>query len=263
MNVLTRMVAAMLRRSMALMPASRREWTEAVWAETAEIPPGWGQLSWLAGGVRLAVREAALARGLRYPVAFAAAAAGLAWSAWSGPPGDSAIARNRVEVTAIAVILGGLPWLIRRARGPAGGGGLTRLVRAGGYAAVLALVLTRTALQRVADAPPNNRTASAGAWIVEIIFLAVLTGYAAVILAYTARRSPVVPSALALGTAVGAALGIVAYALGPLGFPLRFTGRWPALAYDAAMGAGVLLALCAPVAAGRAAARRAGRSRPA
>ena len=59
-----------------------------------------------------------------------------------------------------------------------------------------------------------------------------------------------------------ASIGVVAYALGPLGFPLRFTGSWPTRLYDAAMALGVLLALCAPVAAGLAATRRAGRSLP-
>jgi hypothetical protein len=53
------------------------------------------------------------------------------------------------------------------------------------------------------------------------------------------------------------------YMLGPLGFPLRFTGSWPARLYDAAMALGVLLALCAPVTAGLVAARRSSRSTPA
>ena len=53
------------------------------------------------------------------------------------------------------------------------------------------------------------------------------------------------------------------YALGPLGFPLRFTGWWPAHLYDAAMALGALLALGAPVAAARVATRRADGSMPA
>src|SRR5260370_26179679 len=68
---------------------------------------------------------------------------------------------------------------------------------------------------------------------------------------------------MATGVAAGTAIGVLAYALGPLGFPLCFTGPWPARLYDAAMALGVLLALCAPVAAGLAAARRRGRSMPA
>ena len=68
---------------------------------------------------------------------------------------------------------------------------------------------------------------------------------------------------MTVGTATGTATGVMAYTLGPLGFPLRFTGPWPARLYDAAMALGVLLALCAPVVAALAATRRGGRSMPA
>src|SRR5260370_894997 len=128
------------------------------------------------------------------PLRFAAAAAGAAWRAWSGPAGDSAIVINRVDVISMAVILAGLPWAIRRAHGPVADGRLARLVRTGGYAAVLALVLVKTAVERVADAPPNNLRGSAAAWIGEVAFLAVMVGYTAGILAFTARRSPAGPA---------------------------------------------------------------------
>ncbi len=263
MSKLTRPMTALLQRSAALMPAGRREWAEAIWAEMAEVPAGWQRLGWFAGGVRLTVREAARGQRPWYPLAFAAAAAGTAWSAWSGPPGDSAVEINRIDVIAIALILAGLAWIIRRARGPVADARLARVVRTGGYAAVLALVLAKSAVERVADAPPNNLGGPAVAWTGEAVFLVVMAGYAAVILVFTARRSPALPFAVAIGTVTGIVLGVMAYLLGPLGFPLRFAGAWPARTYDAAMALGVLLALCAPVAAGRAAARRAGRSRPA
>jgi hypothetical protein len=254
---LTRTVTALMRRLAGLLPADRRVWLHALWAEADEVPAGWRRLGWLAGGVRLTAREAVHSRGLGGPLVFAAAAAGTAWSAWSGPPGDSAIVINRVDVIAIAVILALLPWAIRRARGPVASSLLARLVRTGGYAMVLALVLVKAAVERVADAPPNKFEGSVLAWMGEVVFLAVIAGYAAVILTYTARRSPAAPSTVGIGTATGAAIGFLVYALGPLGFPLRFTGVWPARLYDAAMALGVLLALCAPVAAGLAAIRRA------
>ena len=94
----------------------------------------------------------------------------------------------------------------------------------------------------------------------EIVFLAVMTGYAALILTCTARRSPAFPATVAVGIATGAAMGVLAYALGPLGFPLRFSGSWPSHLYDSAMALGVLLGLCAPVAAGLIATRRVGSS---
>ena len=264
METLTKGLMAALRRMMALMTADRREWTEAVLAEAAEVPPGWRRLSWLTGGMRLTVREAARTQKPWYPTAFAAVAAGIAWSAWSGPPGDSAIAINRTDVLAIAAILAGLAWTFRQTRGPVAATRWTRLVRTSGYAAVLALVLAKSAVERVADAPPNNAAGGpAVAWAGEMVFLAVMAGYAALILVYTAQRSPVLPATLTIGTSAGLVLGVAAYLLGPLGFPLRFTGPWPARLYDVALGFGVLLALCVPVAAGLAAARRADCAMPA
>jgi hypothetical protein len=263
MNRLTRVMAALVRWSAGLLPADRRVWAQALWVEADEVPAGWRRVAWLAGGVWLTAREAALSRRFGYSLAFAAAVAGVAWSAWSGPAGDSAIAVNRVDVITMAVILAGLPWAIRRARGPVAAGVLARLVRTGGYVAVLGLVVVKAAVERVADAPPNNVHGPERAWVGEVVFLAVMAGYATVLLAFTARRSPAAPATVAVGTTTGAVLGVLIFALGPLGFPLRFTGPWPAGLYDAAIAAGVLLALCAPVAAGLAAARRADRSSPA
>jgi hypothetical protein len=129
---------------------------------------------------------------------------------------------------------------------------------------VLALVLVKSAVERVADAPPNNTAGGpVVAWTGEVVFLAVMTGYAALILVSTAQRSPVLPGTLTIGISAGLVLGVAAYLVGPLGCPLRFTGPWPARLYDMALGLGVLLAVCAPVAAGLAAARRVGGSLPA
>jgi hypothetical protein len=257
---LTKAMTALLRRSMAAAPADRREWAEAIMSEAADVPPGWPRLAWLAGGLRLTVLRAALIRRAGCALAFAAAAAGVAWSAWSGPPGDPAIVINRVDVIAMMVILAALRWVIGRARGHVSAGRPARLVRTGGYAAILALVLVKTAVRRVADAPPNNLGGATAAWTGEVVFLAVMVGYAALILACTARRSPAVPATVAGAVAAGTAIGVIAYALGPLGFPLRFAGPWPAHLYDAALAMGVYLAVCAPLAAGLAAAWRNGRS---
>jgi hypothetical protein len=258
MRLMTRVMSLLLRCSAALGPADRRMWAHALWVEAEAIPEGWSRLAWLAGGVRLTVLEAGLARRLGYPAVFAAAAAGTAWSAWSGPTGDSAIMINRVDVITVAVILAGLSWAIRRARGPVAGSRAARMIRTGGYVVVLALVLAKAAVERVADAPPNNLPASELGWTGELVFLAVMAGYAVVILTGTARRSSASCADVATGAAIGAALGILVYALGPLGFPLRFAGWWPARLYDAAMVLGALLAVGAPVAAGVAVSRRAG-----
>jgi hypothetical protein len=229
MSRLRRALATLLLWSAGLLPADRRVWAQALRAEADGVPAGWGRLAWLAGGVRLTAREAMLSRRFAYSMAFAAAVVGVAWCAWSGPAGDSAIVVNRVDVITMAVILAGLPWAIRRARGPVAGGGLARLVRTGGYAAVLALVLVKAAVERVADAPPNNAHGPAPAWVGEVVFLAVMAGYAAVILTFTAWGSPAARVTVAIGTAADAVLGVLLFVLGPLGFPLRFTGPWPAL----------------------------------
>jgi membrane-associated phospholipid phosphatase len=259
---LTRVIAALLRHSEPLLPAQQRAWAHALRTEADEVPAGWDRLAWLSGGVRFTVREAALNRGMGYRLAFAAAAAGTAWSAWSGPPGDSAVVINRVDVITISVILAGLPLAVRAVRGPMARGRQARMIRTAGYAAILVLVLVKAAVERVADAPPNNLEAAARAWTGEITFMAVMAGYAAVILVYTAGRSPAVPGTAALGATAGLGVGVLVYALGPWGFPLRFTGWWPAHLYDAAMALGGLLALSAPVAAGLVASRRARDSVP-
>jgi hypothetical protein len=257
MDWLTTVIMTLLRYSEPMLPAGQRAWARALRVEAAEVPAGWDRLAWLAGGARFTVREAALNR-LGYPAAFAAAVAGTAWTAWSGPPGDSAVVINRVDVITISVILAGLPWIVRRARGPVAGSRQARMIRTAGYAAILILVLVKTAVERVADAMPNNLAGSALAWTGEIVFLVVMVGYTVVILAYTARRSPAVCADVVMGAAMGVTLGVLIYALGPLGFPLRFTGSWPARLYDAAMVLGALLALCAPMAAGAAVIRRVG-----
>ena len=163
----------------------------------------------------------------------------------------------------ILVILAGLPWAVRRARGPMAGGGQARMIRTAGYAALLVLVLVKAAVERAADAPPNNLDAAARAWTGEITFLAVMAGYVAVILVYTASRSPAVPATVAIGTAIGTGRWRLGLPAGAAGIPAGFNGWWPAHLYDAAMALGALLALCAPVAAGLAATRRAGGLMPA
>src|SRR6516164_11367227 len=109
MEWLTNVIVALLRYSEPILPAEHRAWARAVRAEAGEVPAGWDRLAWLAGGVRFTARQAALNRGVMYPLAFAAAAAGTAWSVWSGPPGDSAVVINRVDVITVSAILAGLP----------------------------------------------------------------------------------------------------------------------------------------------------------
>jgi hypothetical protein len=253
-----RVIAEGLRQLAVLLPSDRRQWVEAVRAEAAEVPAGWQRLNWLAGGLWLTARQAMAGGGPRWVLAFAAAVGGVAWAAWSGPAGDAAVVINRVDVIVMALVLTGLAWATRRISGPVAGSRLARLARVSGYAAILALMLAKSAVERVADAPPNNLAGSYAAWAGEAAYLTVMACYTAVILAATARRSPAAPATVAIGTVAGLAAGTFAYALGPLGFPLRFHGAWSAGFYDGAMTLGIVLSACAPAVAGRVAARRAG-----
>ena len=121
---------------------------------------------------------------------FLAAAAGLVWADWPGAAANPATLINRVDVVAAVVILAGLPWLARRVFGPVGDSWLTRIVRAGSYAAVFALVLVKAEVERSEYAVRSGRAWLAGAWAGEIIFLLVIAAYVAGILAVTSRRSP-------------------------------------------------------------------------
>ena len=50
MNRLNKAAAAGRRAAVWLLPAGRREWGAAVWAEAHEVPPGLARLAWRAAG---------------------------------------------------------------------------------------------------------------------------------------------------------------------------------------------------------------------
>jgi hypothetical protein len=264
---LDRVAAALLRRISARLPAGRRDWAEAALAEAGQVPAGPRRLAWLAGGLWLAVRESGSALIVRAagPLAFAAAATGTAWAAWRGQPGspaDPAVMVDRADVIAMTVILAGLPWLVRRRCGPARGRG-GRTWRAAGYAVILSLVAAKALAERQAYAPPGMRWAQPFLWAGEAVFVVVMAGYAAMLLMMTSRRARTPAASLAAGTAAGAAVAILACALGPLGAPFHITGAGAAIRYDAVLAAGAFLALAAPAAASAAAARHIRRREPA
>jgi hypothetical protein len=191
-----------------------------------------------------------------YSLAFSAAAAGVAWVGWPGTPSNPATLLNRVDMIAILVLLAGLPWAVSRVFGPAGDSWLARILRAGGYAAVLALVLVKADVQRSEYAAPSGHPWLAGLWAGEIVFLVVAAAYIIGLLAVTARRPPVAPAALAIGTGAGLAAGLALYALPPLAHPPHLTNAWLVGAYAVARVLVVPLVLGAGVAAGVASARR-------
>ena len=84
MSRLSRAAATAGRVAVRLVPAARRDWAEAVWAEAYEVPAGWQRLAWQAGGVRLIAKEAKMVRRTGILLLFAVAAGAAAWGAWPG-----------------------------------------------------------------------------------------------------------------------------------------------------------------------------------
>jgi hypothetical protein len=192
-------------------------------------------------------------------LALAAAATVLVWAGWPGTAGNPATLINRTDVIATLLLLAALPWAIRRVYGPVAGGWLARLVRAGGYGIVFALVLVKADVERAEYASPAVRPELAGLWAGEVVFVAVLAVYLAALLAVTARRPPAAPAALVAGAVAGVAAGLVMYALPPVGSPLHVGTRWLIVLYDAVRVTALLLVMGVVITAGLAAARRAKR----
>ena len=158
MNRLTRMAAAARHGAARLLPAGRRDWVAAVWAEAHEVPPGLARLAWRAGGVWMLAREALLPRRIGSAMLFAAAAAVAAWAAWPGSSASFATPGVRGYVIAMVLLLAGLPLLARPFLGPAGGSRAARFLRAGTCAALLALMPAEAAVYQFAETPPRGGT---------------------------------------------------------------------------------------------------------
>lgn len=229
-----------------LMLAERRDWAEAIWAEAGEVPPGLRRLAWLAGGVQVMAREALSVRAIGRWLLFAAVAAVAAWAAWPDRPGEFDTVIARMDVITIVALLAGLPLLTRWFLGQSSDGRLARFLRACGYAAVLGLMVAKTAAPRSGD---NGFTAQAlqFAWFLEILFLVIMAGYVAAILVMTARRPRVAPATLVIGTGAGTVLGLVMYAVAPLGLSKDATEPWLAgSAVDPVVALAWILLLGAP-----------------
>ena len=230
-------------------------------AELAAVPPGRPRRAWIAGALWLMARESVtLPR-----VALAAAAAACVRLGWAPGSTDPATPIQRAGLLAIVALLAASP-LLSRARGGIGAladSRVARAVRAGGYAALWALLLVVICLSGYAGARFEHRSmtpANATQWHSErvsgavsgsLILFGVMAAYVAAILWLTSRRSPASPATLALGGAWGVVGGILLYALMPAG-SLVVPGA-PAAA-DTLLGVGIV---GGPIAAGVMAARRA------
>lgn len=269
MSGLSRVGAVARRAAARLVPAGRRDWVEAVWAEAPEVSPGLRRLAWRAGGVQLIAREALMRRRIGSALLFAMAAALVAWAAWPGSPASFADSVDRADVITVVVVLSGLALVARWLFGPAGSSRVARSLRVVSYAAVLALIPAKNVIEQVLDIPPRGgidlrlyrlifAPGFGNHWDSEIVFLVVIALYAAAILWLTAQRSRVAPATLAIGAVAGTVVGAAWYAVGPLGFgggPA--TNPWlPGADIAPFMVLAVILLFGAPMAAGVAADRR-------
>jgi hypothetical protein len=219
------------------VPAGRRDWAEAVWAEAREVPLGWPRLAWRAGGVWLIAREAQMVRRTGTLLLFTAAAGAAAWSAWPASAVSHA-ATARADIIATVLLLAALPLLARWFLGPPDNRA-ARWLRAGGYAAVLALVPAKAAIELFSGTVPRGgddlhafhalggHGVPGSASVDPSMAILLLTACGlAVILALTARRTRVAPATLAIGACTGLALGAAMYAVDPLGINKYVTAPW-------------------------------------
>jgi hypothetical protein len=261
------------RGAVRLVPAARRDWAEAVWAEAHEVPAGWQRLAWRAGGLRLIAKEAQMVRRTGTLLLFAAAAGTAAWGAWPGSPVTHGAAVQGGILITLALLVG-LPLLTRSVLGPPDSRA-ARWLRAGFYAAILAVLpvqaviglfvgmvprggIDRHIFDLVQGAGVPGSSSGGPNWGGEVGILFVTACYLAVILALSARRTPVAPATLAIGTSAGLVLGMAMYAIAPIGLNLKYPTR-PWLHGAAAETSGVLaliLVFGAPLLAGALAGRR-------
>ena len=278
---LTQVMAAARRFAVWLLPAGRRDWIAAVWAEAHEVPPGVERLAWRAGGVWMLAREALMPRRLVRAALFAVAAAVAAWAAWPEPTvGHAAV--SQFHVIATVLLLAGLPLLARRFFGPANASRAGRSLRVFCCAAVLAFMPALAIVEAFANLTPARPAykyvfciaqgwsdASQGCggvpgqstggppWAGEIVFLLLTIGYVGVILFLTSRHSQVTRSTLAIGTGTGLLLGVVMYVVAPLGLNNYATDPWlPGSEVDPLVVLAWILLIGGPVVAAVLASRR-------
>jgi hypothetical protein len=190
-------------------------------------------------------------------LAFGVAAGALVRVGWPGASADPATLISRVSVIIVVLMLAGLPRPVRTRFGPIGDGWVPRVVRVTGYAAVFALMLVETHVGRFQFDGPAARPSLAGLWAGEVVFLIVLGAYVAGLLAVTSRRPPTRTTTLAIGAGAGVVIGVAVYGLRPLADQLHVANPWLGALYEIGKVLAVPAVLCAVLAAGVAAARRA------
>jgi hypothetical protein len=162
MERLTWMLAGALRAAARWLPPGRRDWAEAVQAEAELIPAGWPRVGWLAGGLRLAAKEAEIMRKVVYWLGVGMVAAAAAWAVWlawhTSPAADALTVTDRVRVLVGVGALALLPWVGRRRGwfGPVGHSITVRLVRVTGCAGACGLGVAIVRMDRYIHGGPHG-----------------------------------------------------------------------------------------------------------
>ena len=154
MNWLSRFAPATGRAALRMLPAARRDWAEAVWAEAHEVPAGWRRLAWRAGGLGLIAKEGQMARRIGMATFFAAAAGAAAWGAWPGSPVSHGAAIQGGIIITLALLVG-LPLLVRWWLGPPDSRA-ARWLRASFSVAILALLPIQAAIGLFVGTVPRS-----------------------------------------------------------------------------------------------------------
>jgi hypothetical protein len=260
-----RLLAGLLRRLVERLPAARRDWGLALYAEAAAVPAGRERVRWLAGALRVAAGQAHLTRRvLCWLVALAAAVAvvRVGWDGGSTVPGAAVGRGFRVALVALLVLL---PAVSRVVFGPVADGRAASAARWAVYGLVCALVPALLAMsgyagQRFEGMQPMNpeqwrAEMTHGAWQSSIMLLVLFGAYAGTVLALTTRRSPVRPVAAATGAGAGIGCGLLAYAMTPFGGLHQLGPAWLTATGYLLLAAALTLI---PIAAGAAVRRRTG-----
>lgn len=216
MDRLMRMLAGLIRGLAGLLGEDRRDWVHALLAETDDQPTPSARLAWLGGGLRLVARELLINRAIQ-ALAFAAGAVGLVCIAWPGASTNSATPVNRMYVVGTLILLAGLPPLVRRYVGPVRQGWGPLVVRAGGYAVVLALIAATAVQQRIGSQLGGYFPVILPVWAMDVGFLLILAGYVAGLLILTSRRVQFTRWVLPRALGIGAVTAVVLYSLAPFG----------------------------------------------
>ncbi len=203
--------------------------------------------------------EAGLARRTGYGVLLGGAAALLAWSGWSGPLGSPYTVISRIDVVVTVGLLAGVPWLMTRKFGPGARTGLSRTIRVAGCAAVIALMLVKTHVERSESPRP---VWIAGTWAGEAIFLLIIAAYIAGVFAVTARHARGSAGSRSAPARVAAreSASLILYSAAARGSSLNLPSGWLASGYEIARVLAVPLVVTAAVMAGMKAARRSARA---